>query len=61
MSAAVLQMPEAVPDEALLCDVVRDACARQLMLVIDRHGRCLLTRQLLPGMHVIHIVDKDAA
>ena len=61
MSATITRFPEQVPDEALLIDIAQQAVARHLYLVIDRHGKCVLTPQLLPGMQKIHVLDKAAA
>ena len=58
----VIALPERVPDDdALLDDVVRDAHARHLHLVIDEHGRALLTSQVLPGQQRLYVLDKAAA
>jgi hypothetical protein len=59
----VIAMPEIVDDsgDVLLADVVQQAITRGLRLVIDRHGRTLLTPMMLPGMREICVVDKAMA
>jgi hypothetical protein len=59
----VIAMPEIVDDsgDVLLADVVQQAITRGLRLVIDRHGRCVLTPMMLPGMREICVVDKAMA
>lgn len=61
MSATIHPLPEPVDDERLVIDAAREAVARGLHLVIDRHGRSYLTPQLLPGMVRLAVLDKEAA
>lgn len=59
--ATVIPMPTAVDDDALLHEVMAAAVARGLYVVIDRHGRALVTPILLPGMQKLYAVEKPPA
>lgn len=48
-----------VPDDATVVDAANQAAAAHLHLVIDRHGRTLLTPILLPGMQKIAVHNKQ--
>ena len=58
MSATITAMPRAVDDDALHHEVMAAAVANGLHVVIDRHGKLLVTPILLPGMQKLHAVDK---
>lgn len=57
----LIPFPIAIPDDALLIDVVQKARAQHLHLVIDRHGKCVLTPYLFPGMVKINAPQPAAA
>lgn len=54
-------MQTIIPNSATVIEAARQANAQHLHLVIDRHGRTLLTPILHPGMQKIAVNLKAAA
>lgn len=52
-------MKTVIPNTTTVLEAANQAAAAHLHLVIDRHGRTLLTPILLPGMQKIAVHNKQ--
>lgn len=55
-----LTFPTVVADEATVHEAAEQAVRQGLHLVIDRHGRSLITPVVFPGMQIINVAGEKA-
>lgn len=54
----LLTLPHRIADEATVHEAAEQAVKQGLHLVIDRHGRALITPIVFPGMQVINVAGE---
>lgn len=54
----LLTFPSIVADDATVHEAAEQAVKQGLHLVIDRHGRSLITPIVLPGMQIINVAGE---
>jgi hypothetical protein len=56
----LLTLPQRIADEATVFEAAEQAVKQGLHLVIDRHGRALITPVVFPGMQIINVAGERA-